>query len=115
MKTIKGALTAEDICKIIEVSSKARVSKVYIGNLRLEFAILDDETPKKATRPTESLPDKAMSDEDHEKQNKEALVSAEIDLRESQAQDMLIEDPYQREQMILSGELDEELLEESDE
>jgi len=104
-------LTGEEIALIIEASAKANVRVLELPGIRLEFGeaspakvAVTPPAPAEPTRPT----DAALSDEQHDKQNKEALEVEEARTKEHRLGMMLIEDPLEAERMIASGELDDE-------
>lgn len=64
-------------------------------------------TPLRATEPTPPT-DAALSDMQHATQNQEALEIDEARIKEDRLKHMLIENPLGAEELILSGELEDE-------
>ena len=105
----KTPLRTEDICTIIKLCSESRVASLKWGDLCVEFG------PAKTTPwafPMESAHTEAVSPapspEKADTQEQETLLSDELRVKDDQLALMVIEDPAQYEELISSGELDEE-------
>lgn len=109
----KHKLTADEICKIIEKCAVHKVGKLYIGNLRLEFASQDDETPERVPNSKPSVESKVNSPVNHEKINKETLQLEEARVKTERVLNALIENPMLAEELIVTGRA-EELIEDDE-
>lgn len=109
-KSVKSSqLTRADICAIIDHSAKASVRSLEVNGLRFEFGERALAKPSPATRTTTeptTPTDAALSEEQHHKQNESSLEREELVIKEERLALMMIEDPYQAEQLIADGELE---------
>jgi hypothetical protein len=104
-------LNVEDLCRILEASSKSGVSELKFGPLLVKFGpspeqiqrFLDQQQP---THP--SPPVAALTEAQHTKQTQESLEQAEIALRQEQLQLAMVEDPELFEQMLSDGDLSDD-------
>lgn len=92
------SLSASEIVYIIRECRKLGVEELQVGPLR---AIFGGQAEKKFTK---SKPDKAVSVKQKEIEKK-SILADEIDLRDRQIAEMLLEDPLKAEEMIAAGEL----------
>jgi hypothetical protein len=116
-------LSAEEVCSIIEVCGKAKVTLLKLGDLQVEFG-KQTEPPALRYQPPNlwadldqriasldtahpSTPAAAMA-ESLEKENERALVNDEMAFKRDQLAMLTIEDPVALEEMINNGELDED-------
>jgi len=113
---VKNGLDSKQVCDIIESCAKSRVVKLKFGDLEIEFAqcgsnqpsILEGMTNPQETAPTNSkTPEAAISDQQHEDRNKEALESDELNLRDDQMAELLLVNPVAHEEMVASGDLED--------
>lgn len=106
----KSVLTAEDICRIMEVSAKAKVSSISYGDLRIVFGEevkTDASGPSKILEPTPPT-EATLSEIGHDKLNKDSLEKEEIKTREDQLDLMFVENPLAAEELLASGDAVEE-------
>ncbi len=103
-KADKTALSVDEICRIIELCGRTGVAELKFGGLQVRLVhtvpFLRPEEPAPETVPT-SAPDTAISAQ----VEKDALVEAELELREDQLHRLAIEDPVEYERMKLSGDI----------
>lgn len=100
----KTAFTAQEIGEIIRECKQQGVTKLTVGDLHLTFE------PKAQTAlpevPVETKPpEAAISEQVQNKQDEEAAEQAELDFRDRQIDEMLIENPLEAERLIAEGEL----------
>jgi hypothetical protein len=96
----KSHLSATEVCLIIRACSESQVTQLKLGDLEIS---LGHKAPEPVlTAPT---PDTAIS-EIQTQIEKEELVEQEIRLRDDQIKQMLIEDPYEAEKLMIKGELE---------
>lgn len=105
-------LLSRDITSIIKACGAARVTRFQYGSLTICFgpqpdSVSFDEYRNTYHEPRLTTPEAAIS-EIQKSQKKEALVRDEMSLREEQFAQMLIEDPFNAEKLLLAGKLDEE-------
>lgn len=101
-------MTGAEICLIIEQSAKSSVRLVEVPGLRLEFGETRPASPAVTTPPTSEITRPAvaaLTDSQHEKQQREATEVDEAFIKERRLALMLIEDPLEYERLIQSGEL----------
>lgn len=103
-------MTADSIQRIIESCAQANVREIDLPGLRLEFgergpAKTPPAPPKsqESTRPTEG----ALSEEEHAKQNQEALELDEARLKQDRLELMWIENPLEAERLLANGDLED--------
>jgi hypothetical protein len=116
-------LSPQEVCSIIEVCGKAKVTLLKLGDLHVEFGT-KTEPPALRYQPPNlwadldqriasldtahpSTPAAAMA-ESLKKENERALVSDEMTFKRDQLAMLTIEDPVALEEMINNGELDED-------
>ena len=112
-------LTSKQICSIIEIASRMGVNSLELGDLRVTFY---EPTPTYDTQVRDFRQDftnsfvrpRKMSEQALEKQNTEQdateaafLKHETAKVRETELDQMLVEDPEQYEALVSSGELDE--------
>jgi hypothetical protein len=73
------------------------VTEICVGNLKLNFG------------PTKKVLGEEVPVPDHERNGKEALEVAELELKEEQISMLNLEDPLELERQIANGELEEML------
>lgn len=103
----KSRLTAPEIHVILKACAEARVRRISMPDLQVEFEPSLGETVNALSPLAAPAPEPALS-VPHERQNEDALVRDELKLRQDQIQQMMIEDPPEFERLILSGEFEEE-------
>jgi hypothetical protein len=99
----KSPWTAEDVCRIIKACSEAKVTSFQDGNLRISWEIT---SPSPGPRAGDSpLPVATLTEPQHDEITKAALEVEELRLRETQLEDLAIDDPAEMERRIHAGEL----------
>lgn len=99
MNTDNNNLTSDDICKIIKACADNGVYKISVSTLAIEFGEYKIKNPENITVPR-------MTQEAHDKQNAETLVSEELKTKSDQIDMLMIEDPVLAEEMIANGDLE---------
>lgn len=114
MTAIKGRsqvkpLAPDQICAIIEACAKHGVTSLKLGDFEMQ---LGPQTQLGATTPVVDKPSTAsqppvaeMTAQDHEQQDAKALEQNEIDIREQQIAELLVNDPLAAEKLMMTGEL----------
>lgn len=102
MGTKKRAFTAEEVCGIISACGTARVSHFKWDGLEVAFEKAHSEeskptTPHPVDESTRIIAEKIATD---------TLVKSEVEVKEEQLANMLIEDPLAYERNLMSGELE---------
>ncbi len=99
----ENELKTEEVCRILEACAKSGVSELMFRTLTVRFDRPVEQTVVK-------LPDTAPAQvrADQEKMAKESLLQDEIQVREDQIADLMITDPVTAEELIRSGELEED-------
>lgn len=103
-------LTADEVCRIIEVCGESQVSELKFGDLHL---VMGGPTLRPASTDAEVAPNHspvapaaivAIQKQEAER----SLVQAEADLKRDQLDQMIIEDPSQAERLLIQGELEDD-------
>lgn len=113
------ALSAEEVCLILRTSAKAGVAELKFADLHVRFGrpaeqvVVMDPQGNLSTYPyVPQAPaprsGKALSEEQHQKQNAEALEQEELRTRDQQLAEALVTDPLKYEELLQSGELTNE-------
>lgn len=97
----KNNLTSDDICKIIKSCAENGVSEFIFDTLNIEFGKYKKNDPESITVPI-------LTQEAHDKMDKQTLVEEEIKIKEEQIQMLMIEDPAKAEEMIANGDFDDD-------
>ena len=101
----KTAFTAQEISEIIRECKQQGVSKLTVGDLHLVF----EPQARTMIVPEVSVetkpPEAAISEQDQSKQAVEATEQEELEFRDRQIDEMLIENPLEAERLIAEGEL----------
>lgn len=100
----KRGLSAEDVCRIIEASSKARVGKLKFADLELSF---DKPVEQVVSELTRTSPSEAEISENQKKISRTSLAQMEAEVRQRQIEDLLITDPLQAEKLLQDAATDE--------
>lgn len=106
-------LAPEEICAIIEACAKNGVATLKFGDLEIQRGppATRSENPEApaSLAPTahSNIPVAEMTDQQHEQQNANNLVSEELATREAQIAELLVTDPVAAEKLILEGELED--------
>ena len=104
----KNAFTAQEISEIIRECKQQGVASLKVGDLHLAFEpkarVMDVPEVPVETKP----PEAAISDANQSKQAKEVLEQQELEFRNRQIDEMLINDPLEAERLIEQGELVED-------
>jgi hypothetical protein len=110
MSNTANQLTADEICRIIKISAKAKVASLKIGDLLVEFSESEQAHSDRLIQRVEPTTpaEAALSEIEHDKQMQEAIEYEELITREDQLDLMLIENPLEAEKMILNGEVETE-------
>jgi len=96
MRARKQFFNAVDICNIIKVCGEAGVSDFRVGDFSVSFG-------KSSKHTASNTPEEAISVE-QVLQAERSLAQAEAEIKEDQLNQMLIEDPFAAEELIMSGE-----------
>jgi len=96
-----------DIVKIIKACRKNGVKELSIGDVKLVFSDSKAIEHKKPAGDTEISP---VSPGLAQEVEQEAIKEAEVRLKNEEITNMLIENPFEMEQLIASGELVDETL-----
>lgn len=94
--------STDDLCRIIKICAKSNVTKISIGELRLEFEPGDQTVPQLSRKiDTKSIEQatQQISEEAGEEQRKASMQQWLEELR--------ITDPYEFEKLIGGGELED--------
>ena len=98
-----------EICRILEVGAKVGVQELRFHGLHVRFGRpAEPIAPGPAldqTIPSSAPPEKAISEEQHTKQNQDALEVDELRLKEDRLAQLFIENPLEAERMLMNGEL----------
>lgn len=93
----KNSLSAESIIALIKTSSEHGVTSLKFGGLELELGI---KTKAAATQPVTEI-----TEQEQKLNDEKNLVRQELESRQEQIDNMLVEDPVQAEKLIADGEL----------
>lgn len=112
---LKNNLDAADICTIIEACAKFGVSKLSFADLHVHLGPQSDvpkiephsSTNDAAMSDVVASPEAAISEEKHKKFTEEAIVYSELETREDQLDNMIIENPSEYERLMTEGELED--------
>lgn len=119
-----GLLKAEEVCRIISTCAKSNVAVLKYGDLYVRFGPNSEPRKKKASKPdaipenpTATDPDPRTSDtaisENAEEIERETHERDELNLREQQIQESAITNPLEFENMLASGDLEDDGTEEA--
>lgn len=95
---VKFSLTAEQVIEIIKVSADKGATSLKLGDLHIAFEV----KPKESKQNQSEI---VLSQAEHDAQTQNAVVQAELDTKEDQIDNMLIEDPARAERLIAMGDL----------
>ena len=104
----KTAFTAQDISAIIRECKQQGVASLTVGDLHLVFEPKAQTTSVPEVPVETKPPEAAISEQDRSKQAKEVLEQDELEYRQRQIDEMLINDPLEAERLIEQGELVED-------
>lgn len=112
----KAELSADSICRILEVSAQAGVSELKFGDLHVTFGKPAETRitgsplgyPFVPQAPTPE-PVTVLTEEEHKKISKGALEVEEVRARERQLADLLITDPSKYEELLRNGDLSDDM------
>lgn len=96
----KNNLTPDNIISIIKACAEHNVSKFSVDTLAFEFGQPKVKDDVIITEP--------LTAQVHEKMDKETLVQEEIKTRNEQMQMLLLENPLLAEELIASGDLEDD-------
>ncbi|MBL7716588.1 MAG: hypothetical protein JNL01_14080 [Bdellovibrionales bacterium] len=107
-----------EICRILEVGAKVGVQELRFHGLHVRFgrpaeSLSPGPALARPSIPSSAPPEKAISEEQHNKQTQDALEADELRLKEDRLAQLFIENPLEAERMLMNGELGD--AEESDE
>ncbi len=107
----KTPLSTKDVIRIIVASAKAGVDELKFLDLCVSF---NRPVEQEAIKPLmqqypASVPVQSLTEEQHEFQTKAAIEAEEVLTREDQLARALVEDPIRYEQLLVDGELSDEL------
>lgn len=115
----KGGLPVEEVCRILDASAKAGVTELTFGSLHVKFgrtaenvvgvSFPDHSYPFVHHDPRVSAPVKNLTEDQHKQQTKDSIEADELLLREDQLARALVEDPVRYEELLMQGELGDEL------
>lgn len=96
--TRRMELNPQDICRILQACAKTKVKEFKLGDFSVSFeekpGIKPVESPTLITGSAESV-------------EQESIARDEVDIRERQMAEMLIEDPLMYEKLLEQGELED--------
>lgn len=98
-------LNPAGICEILRACREVGVAELKFGRLQVTFG-----TPSKTDAPPSppTSPDTEISESQARQIEHESLESASLSVKEDQLEQMLLEDPYGYEQLLASGDLEDE-------
>lgn len=112
------ALSSQDVCTIIKACADSGVSILKFGNLNVEFGrptkttVNQEEINSSITAETKNqstnTPDKEISEEERKLLQEKALLEDEQKSKQDEIDHMLVEDPALAEELISSGELEDD-------
>lgn len=100
----KKDLSTKEVCEIIASCAQHQVSTLQWGDLSVSFSSPGKREEHVAPPGPVTQP---LTQEQHEKQNAEALMQSEVRLREDRLAHMFIEDPAAAEEMLRGEDLDD--------
>jgi hypothetical protein len=100
---IKKELSLSQLCAILRACRKSRVAELQFGDLYVRFVRTDDFEAIEADRT--SPPAKALA-ESIKKVSEDKLDTDELDLKDGQLTQMLIENPALAEELMEKGEFE---------
>lgn len=106
----KTNLSTDEICRILETSSKSGVIELKFGDLHVTFGTPAGHVPSVENvveQPPVASP--VLTDDQHKRQSEESLEMEQVRLREEQLARALVEDPVEYERLLSQGELSDEL------
>jgi hypothetical protein len=103
-------LSTEQVCLILEASAKSGVAELKFGGLHVKFATKADAAQGHAQLDAETAPVKVLTEDQHTKQTADVIEHDQIRLREEELANALVEDPMRFENMLRSGELNDDAL-----
>lgn len=113
--TDSKVVDSQEICSIIESCAMHGVTLLKLGDLHIEFngqAKKLAKTPVSPALPVareNQSPDTEISDDQHKKNNDEAILQNEMQLRAEQIAELLVTDPRMAEEMLENGELEDDV------
>lgn len=103
--TEKTGFSVDDVCRILEACGKSRVAVLELGPLFISFG----QPEPKVENVSEDLFQPTAAIVAIQKQQAErALLADEIRLKQSQLDELPLSDPYLNEQLLISGELEDD-------
>ena len=101
-------LSVNEICDIIQKCSDCGVSELKLGGLEVRFKneLPSDTSRKEITEIPVTIEEHSQGPEkETPTMSQELLEEMEADIKQSQLEFMLVEDPAQFEELLLSGEI----------
>jgi hypothetical protein len=105
-RTEMPLLSTEEVCLIIKACGESQVSKLKFRDLQLWFGT-NSKSDGSLVAGSSPTPDTEIS-EIQTQVSKAAFEQEELDTRDEQVKQMLIEDPYEAEKLLIHGELTED-------
>lgn len=103
-------ISPDDVCKILESCAKLKLSELSFDNLHLKFLsnVSEENKPVPAIAP-HTYPEQVHSEVGSVKSSSPVSNEDEYRSKEDRLQEMMILDPAQYEELLLSGDLKDDV------